>query len=97
MLQLVSVRLVEPIEDNAIAVVLAMLHHWPRPADALVQRLTAPLPEHVRARLDGLIAQLRSAERGYSGALDFVRIREQQLDQIYQLDLTLLTAIDEFP
>ena len=46
--------------------------------------------ERVRAKLDGLIGKLRTAERGYSAALAFVRIREDELDRVYQLDQGLV-------
>jgi len=49
-----------------------------------------PTFERVRAKLDGLIGKLRSAERGYSAALAFVRIREDELDRVYQLDQGLI-------
>lgn len=52
-----------------------------------------PTWERVRARLDGLIGKLRSAERGYSGAFSFVRIREDELDQVYQIDQGLVDVV----
>ena len=49
----------------------------------------APL-ERLRSRLDGFVAKLLSAVRGYSGFFDFVQVGEDVLDQIYQFDLTLV-------
>lgn len=58
--------------------------------------------ERVRTRLDTLASRVRGAMRGYSGVFDFVRVHEELLDQIYELDLTLvdeaerlLKAVDE--
>lgn len=53
-----------------------------------------PAFERVRARLDGLASRIKSAERGYSGMFDFVRIREDELDALYQLDSKLVTQVD---
>ncbi len=46
--------------------------------------------ERVRTRLDTLASRVRGAMRGYSGVFDFVRVNEELLDQVYELDLTLL-------
>ena len=35
-----------------------------------------PAWERIRTRLDGLISKIRSAERGYSGFFDFVKVNE---------------------
>lgn len=58
--------------------------------------------ERLRTRLDTLASRVRSAVRGYSGVFDFVRVDEDLLDQIYQLDVTLvdeaewlIKAVDE--
>ena len=58
--------------------------------------------ERVRTRLDTLASRVRGAVRGYSGAFDFVRVDEDLLDQVYDLDVTLvdeaewlLKAVDE--
>jgi hypothetical protein len=44
--------------------------------------------------LDGLINQLRSDVRGYSGIFDFVKVREDLLDQVYEHDLSLLGDVN---
>lgn len=49
--------------------------------------------ERVRTRLDGLISQLRSGVRGYSGFFDFVRVREDLLDKVYDHDRALMTDV----
>lgn len=58
--------------------------------------------ERVRTRLDTLAARVRGAMRGYSGLFDFVRVDEDLLDQVYDVDVTLvdeaewlLKAVDE--
>lgn len=47
--------------------------------------------ERVRTRIDGLINAIRSAERGYSGMFDYVKVKENVLDQIYELDMSLVS------
>lgn len=49
-----------------------------------------PTFERARAKLDGLTGKFRSAERGYSAMFGFVRVREDELDRIYQLDQGLV-------
>ncbi|MEO8495181.1 MAG: hypothetical protein ABI614_08925 [Planctomycetota bacterium] len=58
--------------------------------------------ERVRTRLDTLASRVRGAMRGYSGLFDFVRVDEDLLDQVYELDLALvdeaewlMKAVDE--
>ena len=46
--------------------------------------------ERVRTRLDTLSSRVRGAVRGYSGLFDFVRVDEELLDQVYDVDLTLV-------
>jgi len=53
-----------------------------------------PQFERVRSKLDGLIGKIRSAERGYSAAFAYVRIREDELDSIYQLDKGLVAEAE---
>lgn len=52
-----------------------------------------PPLERVRSRLDGLVSKIRSAERGYSGMFDFVKVNEGVLDQVYALDMTVLNDV----
>ena len=58
--------------------------------------------ERVRTRLDTLASRVRGAVRGYSGVFDFVRVDEDLLDQVYDLDVSLvdeaewlMKAVDE--
>ena len=46
--------------------------------------------ERVRTRLDTLAARVRGAVRGYSGMFDYVRVDEDLLKQVYDLDVTLV-------
>ena len=48
-----------------------------------------PVLDRVRQRVDGLIGRIRSADRGYSGLFDLVKIHEEELDRIYQADLLI--------
>lgn len=58
--------------------------------------------ERIRTQLDTLASRVRGAVRGYSGVFDFVRVDEDLLDQVYDLDVSLvdesewlLKAVDE--
>ncbi len=54
-----------------------------------------PACERLRSRLDGVIARIGGAVRGYSGLFDFVRIDEAVLEEVYDLDLALVDQTDE--
>lgn len=43
---------------------------------------------------DNVIAKLKSASRGYSGAFDIVKIKEEKLNQIYEFDNALFTDVE---
>jgi hypothetical protein len=49
----------------------------------------------IQKKLENSIAKFRSAERGYSGAFDVVKIKEDKLNQIYQFDAGLLDKVNE--
>lgn len=51
--------------------------------------------ERLRTRLDGTISRIRSAERGYSGLFDFVRVDESVLEEVYEHDLALVDEVDD--
>ncbi len=53
-----------------------------------------PQCERVRTRLDGLISRMRGEVRGYSGLFDFVKVREDLLDDVYNLDMSLMSQVD---
>lgn len=44
---------------------------------------------------ENAIAKFRSAARGYSGAFDVVKIKEDKLNMLYQFDSNLLTNVEE--
>ena len=54
-----------------------------------------PNCERLRSKLDGLISRIRSAVRGYSGIFDFVRVKENLLDQVYQHDMSLMNGVEK--
>ena len=43
---------------------------------------------------ESAIAKLRSASRGYSGAFDIVKIKEEKLNMLYEFDSTLLQQVE---
>lgn len=57
---------------------------------------TLPEFERLRTKIDGLIFALDGAVRGYSGIFDFVRVREEMLDKVYEHDLTLVDRTQAF-
>lgn len=68
-----------------------------RPLDEYLHTLVAdgrlddlPQFERLRTRLDGLISKLRGDVRGYSGFFDYVRVDEEKLDDVYELDMSLI-------
>lgn len=52
------------------------------------------LCERVRSRVDTLINTMRSDVRGYSGIFDFVKVREDLLDQVYEHDMSLVDDVE---
>jgi len=78
------------------------LQQGKRGLDEYLQSLVAamklddlPAFERVRAKLDGVIGAIRSAERGYSPLFGFVRIRTEQLDQAYLADQGLIDIVHQ--
>jgi hypothetical protein len=51
--------------------------------------------ERVSTTIDTLINRIRGDVRGYSGFFDFVQIAEDDLDRIYEHDLSLLGDVEE--
>lgn len=54
-----------------------------------------PQCDRLRAKVDRLISEFRSGVRGYSGIFDFVRVREDLLDEIYRLDMALMEDVQK--
>ena len=50
--------------------------------------------ETARKRLDRVAGRLRSAERGYSGFFDAMKVDEALLARVYEHDLSLLEAVE---
>lgn len=53
-----------------------------------------PKLDRIRGKLDHLIGRFRSAPAGYSGLFDYVKVREDRLDQVYQHDLLMMKEVD---
>lgn len=51
--------------------------------------------DKIEKKNDTAIAKFRSAARGYSGAFDVVKIKDEKLEQIYQFDNSLLSGVEE--
>jgi hypothetical protein len=51
--------------------------------------------ENFRSKLDHLVGRFRSAPQGYSGFFDYVRIKEEQLNDVYVTDASLFGVVDE--
>lgn len=50
--------------------------------------------ERVRTRLDTLASRIRGSVRGYSGIFDFVRVDENMLDDVYDLDMSMIGQVE---
>lgn len=50
--------------------------------------------ETARKRLDRMIARIRTADRGYSGFFDPVKVTEAELQRVYQFDLDTLAGVE---
>ncbi len=53
-----------------------------------------PTCERVKTRLDGLILKMRGAVRGYSGFFDYVQVKVDLLDQVYEHDMSLIQDVE---
>jgi hypothetical protein len=50
--------------------------------------------DKLQNKLQEAIGKLRSAARGYSGAFDVVKIKDDKLNQIYQFDASLVDIVN---
>ena len=66
-----------------------------RAVDA-VQLDALPPFERLRGRIDGLMNQIRSADRGYSAVFSYVRTGEAELDQVLLVDQELTGDVTAF-
>lgn len=53
-----------------------------------------PKLDRIRTKLDHLIGRFRSAPAGYSGLFDYVKVRENLLDQVYEQDVRTMKEVD---
>ena len=51
--------------------------------------------DRFRSKLDHMVGRFRSAPQGYSGFFDYVRIKEEQLNEVYMVDVSLFQTVDE--
>jgi hypothetical protein len=51
--------------------------------------------ETARKRLDGVVARLRYADRGYAGFFATIKVDEAELDRVYRYDLGLLQGVED--
>ncbi len=51
--------------------------------------------ERLKAKLDKQITKFRGDVQGYSGFFDYVRIREDELDDVYERDHSLMADVDQ--
>jgi hypothetical protein len=54
------------------------------------------LASSIEKALDRFANRIRHADYGYTGFFDAVKIREAELDVLYQFDLGLMETVDEF-
>ena len=50
--------------------------------------------DKLEKKLENAIAKFRSASRGYSGAFDVKKIKENELNRIYQFDADMLDSVN---
>ncbi len=50
--------------------------------------------DKIDKKLQLCVAKFKSAARGYSGAFDVVKVKEDKLNQLYQFDANLLNNVD---
>lgn len=50
--------------------------------------------DKIQNKLQEAIGKLRNAARGYSGAFDVVKIKDDKLNQIYQFDSSLVDSVN---
>lgn len=74
---------------------------WGRLNELKLQMLTGPAMTQlddlgrVSRRLQTLIDKIKVAAEGYTGFFDAVKVRENQLDSLYEFDNKMLAQVDE--
>jgi len=90
--------------DNILRVYIAdkMETEIKKPVEAIREKLTKSLELDAICdvgecinQIKGLEAQIRHAEQGYSGISPQVRIEEDELNKIYEFDVTLLARLQD--
>lgn len=51
--------------------------------------------DRLEKKLEAGAAKLRSAARGFSGAFDVVKVKEEKLNQLYEFDAAMLEDVNE--
>jgi hypothetical protein len=90
--------------DSLARTWLADQLQWSKRAiDALSLRLAdagklplLPQCDRLRAQVDELIARIRGAWEGYTGVFDLVKVDQALLDRVYNHDVGLMHAVEEF-
>lgn len=52
--------------------------------------------DHLRAKIDKVIARIKGAFQGYSGIFDLVKVDEGRLDKVYEHDMLLVEQVEDF-
>jgi len=52
-----------------------------------------PKVDRLRTKLDKLLARIRGAMQGYSGFFDLVDVNEDVINQVYELDVSLMDRV----
>lgn len=74
---------------------------WARINDLRSQMLVGPAMTYLddlgRAgrRLQTLIDKIKAAAQGYAGFFDAIKVKEEELDALYEFDQDMLTRVDE--
>jgi hypothetical protein len=67
------------------------LNRWQESLVDAGQLDALPAVDRLRSRIDLLQSRIKGAMRGYSGFFDYVKVKEAELDQVYQADLILMS------
>jgi hypothetical protein len=74
---------------------------WGRMNDLKSQMLVGPAMSQLddmgkaSRRLQTLIDKIKGATQGYAGFFDAVKVKEEQLDELYEFDNNMLTEVDK--
>ena len=74
---------------------------WARVNDLKSQMLIGPAMQYLDdigksgRRLQTLIDKIKAAAQGYAGFFDAIKVKEEELDALYQFDSDMLSKVDE--